>query len=267
MPIMFASFMFAADTPILSGDGPWRVDPSACRLERTYSGGTDRGGTDHVLVMLSPDALSASLIVNNNYERQLPGDRPITMLTVTGPAGATSFPLLGDEASRSSPKAKTTNFGYGLFSETLLDAMAAGETLNVARLGGPSLAFRIDDVARSRPMLDQCLAASIEQLGIDPAIRAGSSIRPKPLGDTSGWFDRRRYQGFTSSGRLRVTMLVTVSPEGRATACRPHDPSTNREALAVACAELMDRGRFTPARDGANNPAIGYTLVPLLLSY
>lgn len=260
MTVAALILMLAVNGPVLSGSDPWRVDPEICRLERRY-----RNGTDEVRVMVRPDTLSATLIVNNNYDRQMPGRYQITALNITGPTGTARFTPYDEIPPQSSSEPQTTKFGYGIISEAALDAMVAGTTMTVDRLGGPSLTMTIDDLNQARPSLEQCLAESMKMLDVDAGVRARIRIRPTPIGDPVGWFDPSRYRGLAPQGRVRVSLLVTVSPEGRVSACRLYAPSPAPAAAEIGCAELIERGRFAPARDDANEAVTGYTIVPLVL--
>lgn len=51
-----------------------------------------------------------------------------------------------------------------------------------------------------------------------------------------------------------VILALTVSPAGRATACRIYKPSGFAETDQVACRLAMDRLRFKPATNGAGQP-------------
>ena len=51
-----------------------------------------------------------------------------------------------------------------------------------------------------------------------------------------------------------VVVAITVSAEGRATACRIHRPSRDAEANAITCRLAMERFHFRPATDAAGNP-------------
>lgn len=51
-----------------------------------------------------------------------------------------------------------------------------------------------------------------------------------------------------------VTVYMTVTPEGRATACRVVRPSPDREADAIVCRLAEQRFRFRPATDSNGNP-------------
>jgi periplasmic protein TonB len=51
-----------------------------------------------------------------------------------------------------------------------------------------------------------------------------------------------------------VIVAITVSAEGRPTACRVHRASHDAQANAITCRLAMQRFRFKPATDGAGNP-------------
>ena len=49
-------------------------------------------------------------------------------------------------------------------------------------------------------------------------------------------------------------LLIAVSAEGKATACRIVRPSKDAQANAITCALALQRFRFKPATDGQGNP-------------
>lgn len=54
-----------------------------------------------------------------------------------------------------------------------------------------------------------------------------------------------------------VTVVLTISPEGRAVACRVQSPSGFPESDAVVCRLAMERLRFKPAMNAAGEPVTG----------
>ena len=54
-----------------------------------------------------------------------------------------------------------------------------------------------------------------------------------------------------------VTVVLTISPAGRAVACRVQSPSGFPESDAVVCRLAMERLRFKPATNAAGEPVTG----------
>ncbi len=54
-----------------------------------------------------------------------------------------------------------------------------------------------------------------------------------------------------------VTILLTVSSEGRVSDCRITAPSPDADADAITCRLASERFRFRPARDARGNPIVG----------
>lgn len=54
-----------------------------------------------------------------------------------------------------------------------------------------------------------------------------------------------------------VTVVLTISPAGRATACRVQSPSGFPESDAVVCRLAIERLRFKPAMNAAGEPVTG----------
>lgn len=260
MSILLYLLSLIKDTAVIASEEPWRVNTGFCRIERTY-----RSGSRQVKLSFRPSPFSNTVIVTANFDQQTEGDAAFVAATATGPNGRTDFTSLPEIADRPVFRTKVTDYGYGLFSGALLKSLATAETVTLARRSGPLLAVRIDDVTTVQPQLAECLRARLATMGIDPAIRAQIAIEPKPIGDTGRWFDRTLYDGLRILGRVRVTMLATVSGEGRAPECRLIDPTTLPEAGPISCAVLIERDRFTPARDASNKPVTGYVIVPLVL--
>ncbi len=72
----------------------------------------------------------------------------------------------------------------------------------------------------------------------------------------AGEIAERDYPKAGRAARLgqAVTVVLTVSAQGRVTACRVRDPSPDAQADAITCRLAQERFRFRPATDAAGNP-------------
>ena len=59
------------------------------------------------------------------------------------------------------------------------------------------------------------------------------------------------------AGRVAVTILLTVDPDGRVRDCRVTQPSPDAEADAITCRLASERFRFRPARNAAGEAVTG----------
>ena len=102
--------------------------------------------------------------------------------------------------------------------------------------------------------LRSCASDALRQWGVDEA--ALNALRRRPLSTNGFGVTAADYpiDALREHERGRVVMRLTVSPDGRATACAPvassHDPRFDE----AACRAALSRARFTPALDASGQP-------------
>lgn len=110
-------------------------------------------------------------------------------------------------------------------------------------LGAAALAQDVDAQASDEP---------------DPPLQS-ETIPPEPIGDPSAWIRESDYpSNFLRNGEEGTSRFqVRVGPNGLPTVCFTIASSGHFQLDGRACALVMSRARFNPARNGSGNAVAG----------
>lgn len=112
--------------------------------------------------------------------------------------------------------------------------------------------LRTIDIIPPPPTFD-IAPTPIPSPAITPTPAADLSRRAAPRGSVADWFPQRDYPAAALRGGVegRVSVLLSVSPAGRATGCEVVATSGDAGLDAATCRLALRNGRFEPARDAA----------------
>ena len=262
--------------------GQWSVDygDDYCRLARNFSDGTNtmalaleriQPGPEMRLILVGPDLKlyrSAETIgwhfTPADAERQARATRSqtadgkqwynfgqVTIAAMTPPApGAPPAPPgpYDRSAEQAAAKGKT-----GILLDASLTAPVEIET---GDLSAPVAALQAcaDDLAKS--------------WGLDPAALKTEKSPAIPDGGGVGWLPQGTvaFADFAklAGGSNQVRLMVDAT--GKPTACAIHWATLDQTTNGKICKALMDKAKFTPAKDANGQPMAGYWVAsPMML--
>jgi TonB family protein len=159
---------------------------------------------------------------------------------------------------------------YGL-PPAFREALAGASELQLRN--GERLQARVplDGIRDALAALRQCHVEVAREWGIDTAALAALSRQPTQSENNFG-LTPNDYppQALRQATQGHVIMRLTVSAEGRVTACAIVATSGSPEIDSTACRISLQRGRFNPALDAAGGPvaiAIPFTIFFTLPDY
>jgi TonB family protein len=136
--------------------------------------------------------------------------------------------------------------------ESFWDALAGTTELQLRR--GDNVAARIPlhSPATAIQSLRQCVSSAMARWGLDEA--ALRALRSLPESTNLMGFTPEDYPAAAGRASGRVTLRISVSAAGRATACVVLVSAGHRLLDERACQVVMARARFTPAIDANGQP-------------
>jgi hypothetical protein len=264
----------AAAPDVYKPAGQWTADygDDYCRLARNFSDGTNtmalaleriQPGPDMRLIFVGPDLKlyrSAETIgwhfLPGDAERQARATRNenadgkqwynfgLVKLAPMAPPAPTTPPSPPEPYDRSAEQ-----------------ALAKGKTgiLLDASLTSP-VQIETGDLAAPIAALQACADDLAKTWGLDPAALRSQKSPVIPVGGGTGWLPQGTvgFADFAKLGGGSNLVRLVVDATGKPTSCAIHwatlDPTTNDKI----CKALMDKGRFTPAKDANGQPMAGY---------
>jgi TonB family protein len=149
------------------------------------------------------------------------------------------------------------------------EMLAASTELQLRRGDRVQARVPLDGVRDALAALRECSSAVTREWGLDEAALRALSRRPTPNSFSLTAADYPpQAQRLATQGH--VIMRLSVSAEGRVTACAVVARSGSAEIDSTACRLALERGRFNPALDAAGRPvaiAIPFTIFFRLPDY
>ncbi len=260
------------DAPVaFTPSSAWTVDyaDTSCALRRNFS--SDQGAIQlqvvsfvdanaYRFVLLSPDLPldRGDVIVRVEPDD---GDRPINAPTFTRGDGqvrgawfmASVFPA---------SVAAGPDFYPGRIPES--EHLARERAIEGVSVSGvyPGVVFlSTGSLAGPMEALRACMDDLWRTWGFDPSLRDAVATQPQRVGYNG--LARRIYDAYPremvrEGHSAAVHVLMEVSPEGRVARCKAHNPEPLPQFEEAACATILQRARYEPARDAAGNAVTGF---------
>lgn len=140
---------------------------------------------------------------------------------------------------------------FGGLPEDFLAAFAQSSAVTVRNGDAVVASYALPQAAAVAAVFADCEAAKLIDWGADPAAFEPGGRRAKAIGDQAAWLAGLIPQG--AQGTFRLYARLSIGTDGRPTDCTVLDAS-DANVRANACAQLLDRARYEPARDARRNP-------------
>lgn len=268
-------------TDVYKPAGPWAVDygDDYCRLARNFSDGTNTmalalerisPGPDMRLLLVGPDLKlyrSAETIgwrfTPDDLERQ-------ARATHSQTADGKQWYNLGEVRIASAPSASPATFTPpGAYDPGAEQTAAKGKTgiLVDGSLTAP-VQIETGDLASPIAALQACAEDLAKSWGVDartmktPPIPTEVSAMPANVGQMfqPAWLPQGTIQfadfGKLAGGSNQVRLMVDST--GKPTSCVIHWATLDAATNSNICKILMDKAKFTPAKDPSGAPIAGY---------
>jgi hypothetical protein len=262
--------------------GQWSLDygDDYCRLARNFTDGTNtlavaferiEPSANMRLILVGPDLKTyrsaeeigwhflpsdAERKARATYSQTGDGKRwynlgPVTLAAATPPTPG-SPPAPPALYSRTAEQATAKGIS-GLVLDTGLTTPVQVDT---GDLGAPIAALQAcaDDLAKS--------------WGLDPTALKSETAPAVPEGGGVGWLPQGTiaFTDFAKLGGGSNQVRLMVDASGKPTSCAIHWPTLDEATNDKICKALMDKARFTPAKDVSGQPMAGYWIgSPLFL--
>lgn len=238
-PVLVSLFAVAADKPAptpnsIAPSGKWIVDyrPNMCLASRRFGNDPDSvtlgiepavvmGDGDGTLLMMSANKYGSSVKRGSATISALPAGVDKRVLFVSWPVspGVRGWEIGGESGSL----------------KTLEDA--TGLTITMGR---DTFALQTGKIKPVLDALSKCSDGLMRSWGIDPSARANPNSNP------GSWFTDNDYPSSARSrgAQGRVTVVMTIAEDGRASACRVVISTGNPDLDKATCDLATRRGRF-----------------------
>jgi TonB family protein len=238
----------AAPQPASAQTAPapaWQVDwgNQYCTLIRP----PDPGTNEIVGLRMLPGAEFSSIVILAPRSTALPD--PVDAVTLA-PSGQ-SF----DVHARPEDRAHDAHaVVIGSLPRTFWDALAGAQELQIKAGGHVRRRIALPNAAAAVRALRQCASDAFREWGVDEA--AWSALQRLPHSTNAMGMTDNDYptDELDRNGQGQVVVRVTVSAEGRATACAIVATSNTPSMDRATCPAVMSRARFTPALDAQGRP-------------
>lgn len=239
----------AASAPApLASVGPWQVDyaTDACLLGHRFVDGKKD-------VVLGWRALPLEESVQLIVTRRSADDRFQTGKAVVTLSNRASETTTFESFPTTQPGVHTMRMQVPM---ALFAAPAAEEVLTIAAGRSRPVAFQLSGLAKAFAAFATCNDDTLKTWGIDPAERQRVATEAEAADGQGSWITADDYpMGIVRSGRQGTSVILfRIGTEGRIDQCRAVVTSGTKELDAAACAALLKRGRYTPARDATGRP-------------
>lgn len=232
--------LFAADPSVvpLPPTGKWVVDyeTDMCIVSRPF-------GADPILLAIQPtvdmtsSAATLYVLVPEKGDKSVRRGQATVTLQPSGKSVTLDYVSAG---------LKTDQRGYKVVAdEKLMKDVAESTGLAIAP-GKRTFSMATGQLHGVMSALAKCNDNLMRSWGVDPAARA------VPIGDAASWFSPDQYPASALRAGIqgRAVMALTVSPEGKPTACRIVVSSKDKALDETTCRVGMTRSRFEKTTDG-----------------
>jgi hypothetical protein len=153
-----------------------------------------------------------------------------------------------------------------------VDAFAHSTSVSFERSTGPIGPFAYRGAAQAAKVFTACVEQYLTDWGADAAQFQPGGKKAVPVKKPETWLSPRQFgdlMRFLDRGQRGMTEVIfrlTVSPEGRVSACQDiDDKHGHAEIEKTACGMLVSQPLFEPARDPAGKPVAGAAAYHLML--
>jgi len=268
LAVAAAASQSAAQAPAATPQAErWQVDGSnnLCTLIRTVA--SPQAGT--LFLQTSPGTDDYSFAVSSKSFSLHSTDVPFPVSI-----------LLHDADARFDKKATSTRLEndagtlmriVGL-DDSFVQAFAHSSSASFERSTGPIGPFAYRAADQAVRVFNACIEHSLTEWGADPAQFQPGGKKPIPTKKPGDWFSRHQlfdlaaYLDRRPKGPTEVTLRLTISTDGRISACQDVDDKHDHAKIEkAACTMLLSQPLFEPARDPGGKPLIGVAAYHLTL--
>ena len=207
-----------------------------------------------VAVQLGPGSgLVRILVFNAGWNRAAVRNRRRVELSLGG------SPVSTPEATSGVEIAGEFGFSFAMLDPSVLDQLAASETLTVSERGRSLAELRLPSARTAARVLRDCEEATLRYWGVDVEARARLQRQPRPVKPLAGLIGYQDYPADELSKGVsgRVTARLVVGKNGRIATCTIVASAGNAALDQRSCALLSERARFEPALGPDGRPAEG----------
>lgn len=151
---------------------------------------------------------------------------------------------------------------------SLLDALSAAQSVTMTTRQDESAAISVPGAQEAVVALRRCSEEQLIEWGADPAQFQAGGTPPMARKSRDEWLPDRDVLAIgKESSRAQINDLfrVVVSTKGKVEDCRALASEVEPGVEKVACAAVMNRPLFTPARDPRGNPVRGVATFRVLV--
>jgi hypothetical protein len=148
--------------------------------------------------------------------------------------------------------------------DSFLQAFVHSSSVTFERSTGPIGPFAYRSAGQAVRVFTACIEQRLTDWGADAAQFQPGGKRPVPVKKPDDWLSRRqsfdlmKYIERGHVGPTEVMLRLTISTDGRITACQDFDDKHGHADMEkAACGMLVSQPLFEPARDPAGKPVIG----------
>ena len=231
--------------------GQWsvRVNPASCVLERqtpgpvsTLSIATTPGSDSYRIAIAGKDVGKTASFVPATVGFDPSSHR------ISGFGSVASLPQLSGQL-----------IWMAGVTPALLDELQAATSVTLATAGARA-SMPIPKAAAAIGALRLCNADQLIEWGADAAQFAPGGALPVALQDRDGWVSKKDLLAISSRVRpadIHATFRVGISPTGTIDRCERVDAATDQGAEQIACAAVLTKVLFSPAKNGGGQPVRG----------
>lgn len=143
---------------------------------------------------------------------------------------------------------------------SLLDDLAGAESVTIAKGSNVRGAAQVDSTAHAVEALRRCNADQLVEWGADAAQFGPGGKMPIALKDRDEWLSKSELLLMASQSKrstISDDFRVTVGTDGVIKECHAIADVTEAGLEKMACAAVMNKRLFTPARDASGSPVRG----------
>ena len=242
--LIAAALAAAPASPPMKGNGPWTVQfaDKMCAMGRNFAAPDGPVtlivkapllGEDYTFTLASPAdpakkaAIGGAHLINANGARV--GPFYLTSFTSTTNQRVSRFSIDGE-------RFKLRNVGSVLAIDLEKDGM---------------LAFAVTGLPKALDKLEECAKGLRGKFGIDQQMLDRATTQARPVKPLVSAFRSEDYpvETMKKSEQGTVGALFFINREGRAEDCKAIESSGSKVLDRQTCAIIVNRARFTPARD------------------
>lgn len=255
----------------LAPSSPWRVhyDDDSCRMARTFG----QGDTETFLIMdrYGPgDGFTLTVIGKPLASEALRGGRPVETKIRFGEAES-------EQIITAAPVGMGVQPGFVSASVSFAD-IPSDETAKVWRpqitamreaavnfidITAPSnrrVVLETGSMGKPMDAMRACTDELLTHWGIDVARHARRTEDAMPASDPGRWIKSSDYpRDLVAQGRQAIVHFrMTIGTDGKPSACHIQRTTRSPKFDDAVCKAMMQRAKFTPARDEQGEPMVSY---------